>query len=60
MGKPHKKKQSSPRQPPPIPPDELIHPKLLEYAQKFRKGEAIGIDAKFAVPCTWDAKELAL
>ena len=57
MKKPHKKKQSPPRQTPPISPDALLHPWLLPYAEKLRKGKAVGFDEKFAVPCTWDTHD---
>ncbi len=61
MGKLRKKKQSPPHQAPPIPPDVMFHPVLLPYAHDLRNGEAIGfVDEQFAVPCMWDARELAI
>lgn len=60
MGKQLKTTFSASRQALSIPPDVLIDPLLLKYAQKIRAGRKIGFDPKFAIPCTWDEKELGL
>src|SRR5262245_41923950 len=61
MKKPRKKKQSLPHQAPPISPDALLHPLLLQYAEKLRKGKHIDFGEKFVTSCRWeDPKELGL